>query len=345
MFSPARYLGQIVPDLINDLVNLNPDELARLDQGQVELHSSISVDQSLVTRSSELLTTTLPHADLPADHPEVELPGVVLQELLGGGGQGWVYLGRVTATNKIVAVKVLRSDSPSSRRTAVREAALCSRVRHPNILRVFQNQSAGAFDIIIMELVQGKELNQGTLPAAQAKNCFSQLADALCLLKKEKIVHCDVKPANILLRHRDQSPVLIDFGVAQDITAPHPLPGLSGTPYFMAPDVFQENIPHPSWDAYSLGVTASAVLIGKERGYTSLMGISGEKISGKFDKKLRFRLEQIEDADVRRWITGLIATEKETRLAALEAGRQWTKLAAATVTSGKKPCSPVVRLP
>src|SRR5438552_3441183 len=135
LFHPAQYLGQPLPELLAGLGNVNP---AALDSAErVDLHSALACEDAISCRPTTLMMSTIAAANLPSDHPEVDLPGIVLENYLGGGGQGWVYTARVTDTNHTVAVKVFRID-PTNRAAALREAELCQRVRHRNILRVFR---------------------------------------------------------------------------------------------------------------------------------------------------------------------------------------------------------------
>ncbi len=319
-FQPARYLGQPLPDLMADLAGIDPAALDNIQE--VELHSALASADAVECRPTTLMLSTIPSADLPANHPDVELPGVVLEKLLGGGGQGWVYLARVLATDRTVAIKVLRAD-PFNQQAAAREAELCCRVRHRNILRVFRAERAGPFRVVIMELVQGEPLHYQRTTGEAFRRCFGPLADALCVLHAQRIVHCDIKPANILVRQSDGSPVLVDFGIAVDLDNPAVPQGISGTPYFMAPEVFRENQPHPNWDAYSLGVTAATLRAGRVDGFETVRELHDGKLSGKFDKALEQTVARITEPEVRDWITALIGRKPETRLAALEEARRW----------------------
>jgi serine/threonine protein kinase len=318
-FHPAQYLGQRLPDLVHGLAAVDPAALDRDER--VELFSPL-VEDAVSCRPTTLMQNTIQSANLPPNHPDVDLPGLTLETYLGGGGQGWVYLARVLDTDCTVAVKVLRED-PVNRKAALREAEFCARVRHPNVLRVFRTEEAGAFRVVIMELVQGEELHRQLLNDDQVRNCFGRLADALHALREKHIVHCDIKPSNILLRQRDQSPVLVDFGVAQDLNDTAPLSGISGTPYFMAAEVFRDNRPNAAWDAYSLGVTASMLLAGRISGFPTFSEIRAAKLSGKFDESLRQTVENIKDAELRDWISDLLGPVQERRLGALEAARRW----------------------
>jgi serine/threonine protein kinase len=264
-----------------------------------------------------MMTTTVAETDLPADHPEVDVPGVALETFLGGGGQGWVYAGRVKATGHIVAVKVLRADVKAAQSSAAREALLCARVHHRNILRVFKTQPAGPFWVVIMELIQGPELHDGHLAPEQVRACLVQMAEALCELRNQKIVHCDVKPSNILLRRSDTSPVLVDFGVALDMSQKIEDCLLFGTPYYMAPEAMRRGKPHYAWDAYALGVTAAA-LLNVRVNFDSLDALKGAKFSGAFERTLQRGLAQTPDARLREWILALLHKDQGMRLAAVE---------------------------
>ncbi len=312
---PAQLMGQAVPEALELLNEMDADNV--LPESEVELHCSMTEQLSLSGYPASQMLTTVYDTDLEEDHPDVDLPGVVLEDYLGGGGQGWVYLGKVRETGKIVAVKIIRRDSASARAAAAREAELCSRVRHPNLLRIFRSQPAGRFWVVIMELIRGQELGRVELSSEELRRCCRHLADALIALHTQDIVHCDVKPANILLRARDKAPVLVDFGLAQDLKNPQPTKGISGTPYFMAPESFRSESAHPAWDAYSLGVTTSILLVGKVDRFSSLNSLHSAKLSGYFDSVLQDALGKLDPNDIRGWCRELLAGEPEQRLNAL----------------------------
>ncbi|MFN4260780.1 MAG: serine/threonine-protein kinase [Gemmataceae bacterium] len=323
-FHPAQYQGKPLPDLLSRLAGAEAGEVWAAWQGRVELYSA--VDEALEATLSRpgTLLSTLSETYLPEDHPEVDVPGVLLETYLGGGGQGWVYAGRVRDTNRVVAVKVLRGEYVQAQGKAAREALLCARVRHRNVLRVFQTQPAGAFWVMIMELVQGPELNAEFVQADQARRTFGQLADALRAVADAGIVHRDIKPANILIRQQDRSPVLVDFGLAVDLRdVEHETVEVSGTPFFMPPEAFESKPPEPSWDAYSLGVTAAALLARPGNGYTNLLKLRTAKLSGEFDQQVRQALGQIETVELRTWIDDLLSDDRQRRLAAVEIARAW----------------------
>jgi serine/threonine protein kinase len=260
---------------------------------------------------------------LPEPPVEINIPDVKLEKYVGGGAQGLVYSGRVCSTGFLVAVKILRGDYVKTGGTAAQEALLLARLRHRNIMRVFRFQPQDTFWVVIMELVQGSELARCRLTLDEARRCFIHLADALCTLAEARIVHRDIKPRNIVLRHEDHCPVLVDFGLAIDLANPlhqlKPAEWIAGTPLFMAPEVFSGAQPDPAWDAYSLGVTAIRALSkdglpGYHRGTELLQA----KMTGTFDHKLLQSIAVLEDVAFRHWCTDLIGADRSRRMAAVQ---------------------------
>jgi hypothetical protein len=324
MLQPAQFLGQPLPALVDALAHTDADALAVSDQGRVRpyMPGTVALDEPVTVRPATILATTVNDADLPADHPDVDVPGLALETYLGGGGQGWVYAARVLQTGCVVAVKVLRADQAGGPGRAAREALLCARVRHRNVLRVFRACRAGAFWVVVMEFIQGGELHTEHLKAEQLPPCFAQLADALAALAERRIVHCDVKPANVLLRRQGGTPVLVDFGVAWDLAADGDQQGLYGTPYFMAPEAFRQTRPAPAWDAYSLGVTAATVLGVREQ-YPTWQAVREAKLAGDFDRALLAGLRRQPQTEFTAWAVELLDGDGERRWRALEAARRW----------------------
>jgi serine/threonine protein kinase len=320
---PDRYTGRPLADLLDDLPAVQP-KTSRLRLGRVRGvgPDSSTTDDPLATRPGSLLPVN-PATVLPVDHPAVEVPGVVLERYLAGGSQGWVYAGRVRATRRLVAVKILPRCDGEAPTSAVQEVLICARVRHRNVLRVFHVEPINGFLAVIMELVQGRELGSAGLQPTNSYPCFGQLCDALTTLADNHIVHRDIKPQNIVVR-QDGSPVVVDFGLAVDLEfAGSTATKFVGTPYFMAPDALSNADPDPVWDAYSLGVTAAFVLCGEQKVASDLFILQRDKRSGAFDRRIAESLTGLPD-DLRPWITELISPASSQRKAALAAGRKWT---------------------
>jgi serine/threonine protein kinase len=329
-FQPIRYERRLLPELLAELVRAdssgNLKEWEHRTEWPLGRRILGATEPSTVDFDPQSLLSTTEDAFLPPGHPTVEIPDVALERYLAGGRQGWVYAGRVRATGVIVAVKILRGDYVQTAGRAAREAMILAKFAHRAILRVFQFEPVGTFWVVIMELVQGDDLAHCGLPGHQIKPCFGLLADALLALAKAGVVHRDVKPANIIPRRKDHSPVLVDFSMAVDITNPlwKPDEFIAGTPRYMAPEVFSGARPEPSWDAYSLGMTAIAVLLGQTYwSNQNLMELVKAKQSGEFDRAVEESLPRIEDVAVREWCSVLVGRNTARRLSALEAARAW----------------------
>jgi serine/threonine-protein kinase len=314
MLSPIQFAAAPLTDLVRALAKADPTDVP-IVPGDVRLHGAT------VIQPSPSADTQPEDVRLPDDHPDVEIPGVDLESYLGGGGQGWVYAGRVRTTKKIVAVKVL-SRGRDAQDWGAREAILCSRIRHRNVLRVLRAEPVGAFWVVLMELVIGDELGKANLRLDETRVCFGQLADALSAIARNRLIHRDVKPANVLLRRPDRSPVLIDFGLAIDMNETiADSADLCGTPFFMPPEAWRDGAPTPAWDAYALGVTAAIALAGSPDMPTDLPSLRQAKLSGVFERRLT---RAIGDGAMREWIERMTAPEPAKRMEAVEAARGWS---------------------
>ncbi len=279
--------------------------------------------------STQRLTHERNDTQLPADHPQILVPNVDIKEYIGGGQFGWVYAGLVRTTGLVIAVKVLRNECFESTslvaRRAANEAIIGAKLAHRNIMGIFDLRPVGRFWIILMELVQGKSLAQSDISSDKMRSYFGQLADALYLMVNNRIVHRDIKPDNIVLRKIDESPVVVDLGLAVDLSLLDPAEaGIAGTPYFMPPEALNGEI-SSAFDAYSLGVTAAFTIV-KDDYFFSFPGGMAElfraKASGEFSDRVKDALNNT-DSELRNWILNLLSMDTETRLRALQEGRKW----------------------
>ncbi len=142
-------------------------------------------------------------------------------EKLGAGGMGAVYKARDTHLDRSVALKVLPAEAvadPERKRRFVQEAKSASALNHPNIIHIYDIDSAGGADFIAMEYVPGKTLDQligrKGMSLGEALNLAVQIADALAAAHAAGIIHRDLKPANIMITEKGLVKVL-DFGLAK----------------------------------------------------------------------------------------------------------------------------------
>jgi serine/threonine protein kinase len=199
----------------------------------------------------------------------------VLSDLLGAGGMAEVFLARDRILGRDLALKVLR-DHYAKDASFVgrfrREAQSAAALNHPNVVQVYdQGRSEDGRYYIAMEHVPGGNLKDridraGPLDPAEAARLASQIAEALRVAHERGIVHCDIKPQNVLLDDAGDAKVA-DFGIAlaasRSSTSGTNLLSSFGTAGYMAPEqAMGEPVGSPS-DLYSLGVVLYEMLTGE----------------------------------------------------------------------------------
>jgi hypothetical protein len=153
------------------------------------------------------------------------------------------------------------------------EAQAIGRVRHPNVVRLYQAGEQDGWLYLVLEMIPGGSLRDrvtGPLPPKVAGRLIEQVARAVDRVHEEKLLHLDIKPSNILLDGSPGSgwdevtPLITDFGIARmagDLTANGP----RGTPSYMAPEQL-DGVPGmlgPAADVYGLGATLYTLLTGR----------------------------------------------------------------------------------
>jgi hypothetical protein len=151
----------------------------------------------------------------------------------------------------------------------IEEAGAIARLDHPNVVRVIDFFRENDTAYLVMRYERGRSLEQhiksrsGPLEEAWVRSTFVQLLDGLREVHTHKLLHLDIKPANVYLRN-DGSPVLIDFGAARQVLSAEgmKLPP-TYTPGFAAPEMHaQRELLGPWSDVYSVGATMYACLAG-----------------------------------------------------------------------------------
>ena len=192
-------------------------------------------------------------------------------EQVGRGGMATVYKAYQPALARNVAIKVLPSylaDDEVFRERFRAEAVTIARLRHPNILAVFDFGSEGGVNYIVTEFVDGGTLADqlaSPLPAEYVARMLAPVASALDYAHARDVIHRDVKPSNILIA-RDGTPVVSDFGLARLLLGSLPrltqTGSLVGTPEYMAPEQAGGETAGPPADRYALAVIAYEMLVG-----------------------------------------------------------------------------------
>jgi len=142
-------------------------------------------------------------------------------EMLGEGGMGVVYKARDTHLDRFVAIKVLppgKTADPERKRRFILEAKAASALNHPSIVTVHDISSEGGQDYIVMELVEGRTLDEVIASRrprlTDVLSWGAQVADGLAKAHAAGIVHRDLKPSNIMVGDEGRVKIL-DFGLAK----------------------------------------------------------------------------------------------------------------------------------
>ncbi len=191
---------------------------------------------------------------------------------LGHGSFGVVYLAYDPILEREVAIKVPRfvSDEKQAPRF-LHEAKAPAKLRHPNIVAVFESDSDNEQPFIVGEYVSGTplsvKLREGRLDFVTAVNWILQIAEALDYAHSEGVVHRDVKPSNVMITDNGR-PQLMDFGLAIRVDVEGNSEGegvIVGTPAYMAPEQARGGLQSigPLSDQYSLGAMFYEMLTGQ----------------------------------------------------------------------------------
>jgi serine/threonine protein kinase len=219
------------------------------------------------------------------------LGNVRIDSLLARGGMGEVYLGMHTNLHRPVAVKILRNPNDENADTLERfqrEARVVAKLRHPNIVQVFDFDSVDNDPYLVMEYIHGPSLSKYLHALHDLKKqrmgleavlrLITAVASALQYAHDSGVIHRDVKPGNILITSRtgqiilgeplpeDFEPVLTDFGLVRFLDSNRQSStsrGVFGTPAYMSPEQARGEPTDERTDVYSLGIVLYEILAGR----------------------------------------------------------------------------------
>ena len=202
------------------------------------------------------------------------IPGFEVIRPLGRGGMGLVVLARQVSLDRLVAIKFLAPALEAAAQPAVRlrrEAELMAKIKHPNIVSIYDLGHVDDRTYLVMEYVDGpdlrRSLDQGhPPPVALVRPLVRPLASALDCLHRNGILHRDLKPENILLE-RGANPKVTDFGIAVEGSRIGSLTGESqwvGTIGYVAPEVQYRLKVDERADQYSLAAVMYELLTGQK---------------------------------------------------------------------------------
>lgn len=264
-FPPVIYLapGDEV-DLIGEIMRRGALECIlreRIDHRRLALALRAGVQQ----RRQELaLQSTAGRADQVSRFGDVTILGHRFVRELAVGGSSMVYLAESERAGDMVVLKVLRdaaetADDQIQFARFLQEYELISKIRHPNVVRIYDLGIADDHAFIAMEYFPRGDLRariERPLPPLVALGYLSQMASALEVVHEVGVLHRDLKPGNIMLR-ADNSLAIIDFGLAKQSELKAEITGtgeIFGTPYYMSPEQGHGQELDVRSDLYSLGV-------------------------------------------------------------------------------------------
>jgi WD40 repeat protein len=201
------------------------------------------------------------------------LGGFAIREKIGEGGMGVVYRARQTSLDRVVALKILHPRLAADKNyieSFRREAQAAARLLHPNIIPVYDAGEADGLYYYAMEFVQGRTLHrwvqkQGHLAEKTVLDIAYCVAHGLKYAwDKERLIHCDVKPENIMV-DSDGQVKICDLGLAKKFGEAAGVGGhLFGTPQYVSPEQTRGNrVLDQRSDIYSLGMSLWYALTGK----------------------------------------------------------------------------------
>ncbi|MCM2374954.1 protein kinase domain-containing protein [Aporhodopirellula aestuarii] len=224
--------------------------------------------------------------------PPVQIGRFRIGEQIGEGGMGTVYRATDSASGEIVAVKVLRNtgkDIAQAVRRFRKEARLLADVQNDHIIKLVEVGEDDGLHFLAMEFINGIDLkswlsSKDGLPEADALRLAADMARGLDEAHAREIVHRDVKPENVLLKLKEETPAsdlalvdrsihdftvkLTDFGIARHVNQSESMEmtragSIMGTPKYMSPEQCNStDAIGPTADVYSLGITLFEMLTG-----------------------------------------------------------------------------------
>ena len=195
-----------------------------------------------------------------------------LLEKIGDGGMAVVYKGKDKLLNRFIAVKILRPEFTKDAtfvENFKRESQAAAGLSHPNIVGVYDVGREGNINYIVMELIEGDTLNkiierEAPMDYRKVIDISKQVAQALRIAHKNKIIHRDVKPHNIMITE-DGVVKLADFGIARAVNDATLATGskIVGSVHYFSPEQARGNYVDERSDIYSLGIVMYEMLTGK----------------------------------------------------------------------------------
>jgi tetratricopeptide (TPR) repeat protein len=215
-------------------------------------------------------------AVLGLGHLPPGMPAITNYELLGllgRGGMGFVVMARQRTLDRLVAIKMPLGRRASGYKRFLKGAHAAARLRHPNICAIHEVGEVDERPFIVMDFIRGNTLGEwAQMERPNARRCaeiMATLSRAVGYAHQHGVIHRDLKPANVMLDAESGQPVLMDFGLAKEMTldaSQFTMAGqVIGTPAYMAPEQAAGQVERigPATDIYALGAILYALLTGQ----------------------------------------------------------------------------------
>ena len=202
------------------------------------------------------------------------IQGFTIEQFLGSGAMGEVYLAKQETMNRDIALKIMTFENmqdEDDRQRFVREVQTLAKLNHPNIVSAI---SAGEFEegsYLAMSYVNGSTvediiLKDGPIAEKESLRCVTAVADALKYAwDNHKVLHRDIKPANFMIDSENEIH-LMDMGIAKSMDSDYDITVagmVMGTPYYMSPEQAAADTLDQQSDIYSLGASLYHMLAGE----------------------------------------------------------------------------------
>lgn len=191
-------------------------------------------------------------------------------EQIGSGGMSDVYKAKCHKLNRLVAIKVLKSEFSSDANFVSKfkmEAQAAAGLSHPNIVSVYDVVDEGDLHYIVMELIEGITLKnyiskKGRLDVREAIGIAIQVAQGMAAAHEQHIIHRDIKPQNMIIS-RDGKVKVADFGIARAASSQTIGATAVGSVHYISPEQARGGYSDERSDIYSLGVTMYEMVTGQ----------------------------------------------------------------------------------